>query len=169
MDIEAIQTSPTHACIREISIMPMFQATFQATNIHAIACKDYDNLLKNYQKSFIYCFDNVHHLPYYPKTKLKDVHCQQIKTILQSYIAKDNIVFYKGGTHEKRLCDQMQIISINIEQFGVPKVKNISSPCYEQCDGHVKEGLHCPSVEIKKFRYFLSKYCKEDIYKLLHD
>ena len=169
MDIKAIQTSPTYTCIREISITPMFQATFQATSIQAIACKDYDDLVENYQKSFIYCFNNVHHLPYYPKTKLKDVRCQQIKTILQSYIAKDNIVFYKNGTHEKRLCDQMQILSINIKQFGVPNVKNISSSCYEQCDGHVKEGLHCPSVEIKKFRYFLSKYCKEGIYKLLHD
>ena len=69
----------------------------------------------------------------------------------------DDIVFYKGETHEKHLCDKMQILSINIEQFGVPKLKLIASPCYEQCDGLVKEGLHSPSVGIKKFRYFLSK------------
>ena len=56
--------------------------------------------------------------------------------------------------HKKRLCDQMQILLINIEQFGVPKVKNIALPCYEQCDGHVKEGLHCPSVEIKNLDIF---------------
>ena len=137
--------------------MPIFQATFKATNIHALPCKDYNNLVEKYQKAFIYYFNNVHHLPYYPKTKQKDVYRHQIKTLHKRYIAKDDIVFYKGGTHEKRLFDQMQILSINIEQFGVPKVKNIASPCYEQCDGHVKEGLHCPSVEIKEFRYFLIK------------
>ena len=69
MDIEAIQTSPTHACIREISIMPMFQATFQASNIHAIPCQDYNILEEKFQKGLIHCFNHVHHLPYYPKTK----------------------------------------------------------------------------------------------------
>ena len=96
------------------------------------------------------------------------MYCRQTKTLLLKYIAKDDIVFHKGGTHEKRLCDQMQILSINMKQFGVPRVKNITSPYYKQSDGYVKEGLHCPSKEIKILRYFLSKYCKEEIFKWLY-
>ena len=80
----------------------------------------------------------------------------------------DDIIFCKGGTHEKRLCYKMQILSISMEKFGVPKVKNVASLYYEQCDGHVKEGLDCPSVEIKKFKCFLAKYCMDDIFKCLH-
>ena len=95
IDIEPIQISPTHASIREISIMPMLQATFQATNIHAIPCQDYNILEENYQKEFIYCFNHVHHLPYYPKQIQKTCIAAKPKRYFKDVLQRTILFFIK--------------------------------------------------------------------------
>ena len=68
------------ACIRGISIMSIFEATFQATNIHAIPCQDYDILEEKYQKALIHCLNTFTIYPTTPKQNLLQKTCIAAKS-----------------------------------------------------------------------------------------
>ena len=180
MDMETIQISKTHTCIREVSLIRMFDPFGYMLNVHAVPCIDYDCMALNYKNAFQFCFKFIHKLPFYPKTNLLSkngsmfsstqvLSCSNVENYLLQFIGKNDIVLYKGGIHEKRFCEKMEIFSFNVELFGVPKVENIISPFkFGHCGGHVDDGeiRHCPSIEIMTFHYYLCQFCMEDLFKL---
>merc|ERR1711879_494232 len=62
-----------------------------------------------------------HKLSYNPEKRSSP--CSTVSEKIRNFITEKeiDIVFYKGGTIEKNLCEELLIPSMNIEDFGVTK------------------------------------------------
>ena len=130
IDIEAISLSKVrmwprkgkfariHNCTRKMAIV---LHTGETKVIEARPCIRKKNLLETEEKSFRYCKNRIHGLPYYPyNTSLR---CHEVLKVVSEYLHEHAIdkIFFKGGVLEKDFCDRMGIEAINLEIFGVGK------------------------------------------------
>lgn len=148
----------------------------------------YASLTKNYENSFrfdltrlfnsltdkdyktiSYCKFNVHGLSFrpmpcekdtLPRKKLKDI----ILAIYQTHKTFDkNIIAYKGGHIERDLLDELEIPSINLEDYGCPKYEKLPTPQIKDCGFHVKmEHVHCPKVECAAFAIWVKEKMQQE-------
>ena len=115
MDIKYIQASPIHQCIRKVYMLSKNGIDEMEQEFYP--CKPYKDLEAKYQRAFRYSSHNIHHLNYHPwKFSPK---CSQAIVKLNNFIVNNgiNIIFYKGGTIERDMCDELDIPSYNIEYF----------------------------------------------------
>ena len=120
LDIEFIRISSTHRCIRKLYILAKNGGHME---LEFLPCVPYCQLERKYQKSFNFCRRNIHRLSYKPK-KYSPA-CSQVLTLLKEFIINNcvELVLYKGGTIERDLCNEMNIMSFNIECLhGLQKV-----------------------------------------------
>ena len=124
VDCEGIQTSKDHCCIRSMYILSKDGFTCQENDF--FTCKPFKQLEDKYKKAFIFCKKHVHRLRYNPKDTTHQ--CTVASQILFNFVRRNNIkiVLYKGGTIEKKLCEEMNIEAYNIERLGVLKIYNHS-------------------------------------------
>ena len=137
LDCESIQTSAQHQCIRNLFILCKDGVTCKYKDFYA--CKRYRELETKYQRAFRYCQRRVHHLQYEPR-KSDSPSCAHATYFLQNFIRENRIdlVLYKGGIVEKRLCNDAGVSALNIETLGAPKVKS-----------------HDPRIEVRAHYNFL--------------
>lgn len=119
IDCEGIQCSKEHICIRNMYILA--KDGFSDKEGEFIPCKRYEDLEERYRRAYHYCKKNIHKLSYTPKDSLR--RCTEAAILLREYIFRNNIdiILYKGGVIEKKLCDSINVTSYNIEALGVPK------------------------------------------------
>ena len=119
MDIEGIQISKEHICVRQMYILCQNGISYFQD---FVACNSYNELDLKYQGSFNYCKKYVHHLEYNPRFIFSPDTCQSAQNKLEEFIQANNIsiIFYKGGTIEKGLCASVGIHSYDIGDI-VPK------------------------------------------------
>ena len=119
LDIEYIQTTRTHKCIRKLYMLE--KGAFSSLEQEFFPCIQYEELERKYQKSFRFCRKHIHKLSYNPEKRSSP--CSTASEKIRSFIAENeiDIVLYKGGCIEKHLCEELQIPSMNIEEFGVTK------------------------------------------------
>ena len=125
IDCEGIQATKTHCCVRKVYMLAKDGMT--DAEIVFVPCKQFKDLEKKYQRSFRYCYRNIHNLPYSPidrKLKCCDA-ASGVKRFLETVNA--SVVLYKGGCLEKNICDQLGVECWNIELLGAPKL-NTHSP-----------------------------------------
>ena len=67
MDVEYIQTSKTHKCVRKLYILA--KDGFTDLEIEFYPCIKYAELEEKYQRSFRFCKSRVHRLEYNPQHK----------------------------------------------------------------------------------------------------
>ena len=123
VDIEYVQCTRTHKCIRKLYILA--NDGFTDMEMEFYPCKLYEELKKKYQHSFQFCFKHIHKLPYYPQEC--STPCSTAMEKIRRFIMDNNIdlVLYKGGNVEKELCEELSIPSFNIEFFkGLIKSKS---------------------------------------------
>ena len=122
--MELIQTSKKHACIRKLYALS--KDAKKDLEIECNPCISLENLDEKYKNSYNYCKRWVHGLEYYPPSCKKTIFCLEAKNILKKFVSELNadVVFYKGGIHEKNICKEIDIDSFNIEQIGVKKVSS---------------------------------------------
>ena len=115
MDIEYIQTSKTHRCIRKLYILAKDGFTAKELTFHP--CVRYKNMDKRHKRTFRYCKRHIHKLSYYPKVYASP--CSTALAKVKMFIVDNDIdiILYKGGEIEKELCDVLNIPSYNIECF----------------------------------------------------
>ena len=115
LDIEYIQTSKTHQCIRKLYIFAKNGLTDLNLDFHP--CKRFQDLEIRYKKAHWYCQANIHKLPYYPDKPSSP--CLKAPTRLQNFIMNNKIdlILYKGGQIEKHMANEIDIASFNIEHF----------------------------------------------------
>ena len=149
VDIEGIQVNETHICVREMYIL----ADDGITDYHQefVACSSFQQIEKKYQNAFIFCKRFIHKLNYYPKKK-KSEPCTLAATRLKTFIKSNNIdvVFFKGGVIEKRLCDVAGIRCFDIGSI-VPKVYS-----------------HNPRIEVHSHFHYLTLHCREEIKNIIN-
>ena len=115
LDIEYIQCTRTHRCIRKLYILA--KNGYTDLQLEFFPCDPLHKLDKKYQRAFQYCQREIHKLPYCPEGPSSP--CSTAAEKLNNFIVKNNIdlVFYKGGQIEKAVCDELHINSFNIENF----------------------------------------------------
>ena len=150
LDCELIRTSSKHVCIRAMYVLLEDETTDKF--LEFLPCVDIKLIETKYQQSYIYCRKWIHKLPYYP-VKMSGP-CLTAPIELERFIKQNkvNVVFYKGGQAEKILCDQIGVLSHNIEDFGVPKVKS-----------------HNPREEVISHLTYLKSNCLETIDSYMND
>ena len=113
LDVEYIQTSKEHHCVRKLYMLAKDGFTEKELEFHP--CVRYRSMDKRNKRSFNYCKAHIHKLPFYPRTYASpcDTALEKIgRFIDDNYI---DFVLYKGGDIEKKLCQQLCIPSYNIE------------------------------------------------------
>ena len=115
LDIEYIQCTRTHRCIRKLYILA--KDGYTDLQLEFFPCEPLHKLEKRYQKAFQYCQREIHKLPYCPEGPSSP--CSIAVEKLDNFIVNNEIelVFYKGGQIEKEVCDELDIDSFNIEHF----------------------------------------------------
>ena len=121
MDIEYIQTSKEHRCIRKLYMLAKDGFTEKELEFHP--CVRYRSMSKRNRQSFHYCKKHIHKLSFYPTTYASS--CDTALEKIGRFIDENNveIVLYKGGEIESDLCSDIGIPSYNIEGIkGLEKV-----------------------------------------------
>ena len=110
LDIEYIQCTRTHRCIRKLYILA--KNGYTDLQLEFFPCDPLHKLDKKYQRAFQYCQREIHKLPYCPEGPSSP--CSTAAEKLNNFIVKNNIdlVFYKGGQIEKVVCDELHINSL---------------------------------------------------------
>ena len=123
MDIEYIQTSKTHQCIRKLYMLSKNGST--ESDLDFYPCVRYKDLSRKYQSAFQYCQKHIHKLPYNPRN-YSPLCCHVLKEI-NDFIVHNAIelVLYKGGMIEYKLCEELCITSMNLEV--IPQLKKAYS------------------------------------------
>ena len=113
MDIEYIQTSKSHRCVRKLYMLAKDGYTYRELEFHP--CVWYESMAQRYKRSFHYCKTHIHKLPYYPRGYAFP--CNTALRKIKRFIDENGIdfVLYKGGEIEKDLCADIGIPSYNIE------------------------------------------------------
>ena len=114
LDVEYIQASKNHKCIRKLYILAKDGYTDMELDFKP--CKPLYELPKFYQRSFRFCENHIHKLPYYPAHKYAP-RCSKVLERINAFIVYNNIdvIFYKGGDIEKQLCQKLCIPCYNLE------------------------------------------------------
>ena len=100
LDIEGIQTSKGHICIRKMYILASNGITDHLQEF--VACFPFRQIEKKYQNAFNFCRKRIHKLNYY--TKGLSMPCSLAAVRLKTFVEKNdiNIVLFKGGIIEQR-------------------------------------------------------------------
>ena len=143
LDMEMIQISRNHACVRKLYALSKDGKT--DIEIEFEPCKNFLELEDRYKKSFFYCKKNIHKLSYYPLKK--SLPCREAKYVLKNFVLSldADIIFYKGGIFERDISTEIGIDSFDITQLGVKKV-NSHDP-KKEIQLHYKQikRMHCLS------------------------
>ena len=116
LDIEFIQSTKNHKCLRKLYILA--KDGFTHRELEFYPCKEFKDLDEQYKKSFRYCRANIHLLSYYPKKYASP--CGIAITKIGKFIEDNGIdlILYKGGCIEEEICKELCISSLNIEKLG---------------------------------------------------
>lgn len=113
-------------------------------------------------KTVRYCTRHIHGLRFCTHPQEKDLHdAETLKQLIQC-MYNDNktlekyIIAYKGGCVEKQILDELEIPSVNLEDFECPKYEHLPKPSIKDCGYHSKYAynnayVHCPKVECYAF------------------
>lgn len=145
--------------------------------------KPYEELSPRDKSNVKYVTNAVHGLPY-ANTKYDNLDQSQLLESVRfaicsgPYALEDVVVGYKGGNLERRLLDELQIQSVNMELLDCPRFNTLFDSlhhdkhlrtCYMndtaaiQCPLHTnhRSGLHCAKHEVCMFRrWYLNKYLR---------
>ena len=115
LDIEYIQCTHTHKCIRKLYILA--KDGYTDLKLEFFPCKPFPTLERRYQRAFRYCQQEIHKLSYCPEGPSSP--CSTAAEKLNKFIVDNEIdlVLYKGGIVEKNICDKLDIDSFDIELF----------------------------------------------------
>ena len=123
IDIEYIQTSKEHRCVRKIYMLAKNGST--ESEIEFYPCVRYKDLEAMYRRAFHYCQKYIHKLIYNPKTY--SPLCTNVLKEINNFIVYNGIelVLYKGGIIERDLCIDLNIPSMNLEL--IPNLTKVKS------------------------------------------
>ena len=140
LDIEYVQVSKYHKCIRKLYVLTGDGKC--DLEMEFTPCVPYYFLSEKDQRSFRWCTNHIHKLPYYPATMSRP--CIASHSIIRIFVNNHNVevVLYKGGTIERDVCQRLRIESQNIEVYD--KLKKVHS--------------HDPGTEVSLYWDQLNKY-----------
>ena len=130
LDVEYIQTSKSHQCVRKLYILAKDGFTDLKLEFHP--CKPFRDLKMHYKKAYWFCQAHIHQLTYYPVRPSSP--CSTVKEKLQNFITNNSIdlILYKDGQIEEKIANEIGIASFNIEHFAEDFEKAHSHDSYEE-------------------------------------
>ena len=124
LDIEYIRISKTHCCVRKLYMLA--KNGYDELEMEFYPCVRFEDLKKQYQRSFRFCRNYIHKLEYYPEPYVPE--CSTAKNKINTFIIDNgiNLILYKGGKIERDFCEgELFIPSYNIECF--PELEKVQS------------------------------------------
>ena len=119
----------------------------------------YTDLLPSQVKQVVYVTRRIHGLSFTPthfeNAKPQDQPALEVTNLYKQYRTIEKmVVAYKGGHIEKDLLNQLEIPSVNLEEFGCPKVEELMHlGCGQEvwdCGHHMVTGIaHCSVTECR--------------------
>ena len=97
-------------------------------------------------------YRHVHGLRFEAAYKEAALPQREVEGVIRA-LYKDGLIAYKGGHIEKDILDNMGLPSVDLEEFGCPKVDSLWSSHYSpgRSCGHHKQDtfkfIHCPKQE----------------------
>ena len=121
--------------VREMGYCSLISTRAVNDSIRFDLTKYWNELTERDKKTNLYITRNIHGLSFRPFYKEHDCFPEEyltyfLENLYRTIRGEDNsqlIVAYKGGIHEKRILDELNIPSINLEKFGCPKYDNLLS------------------------------------------
>ena len=111
-----------------------------------------------------YVFHCIHGLPFEDRQDEKAHPLEALKGDVLALYARAKtterfIVGYKGGHIEKDLLKELDLPTINLEEYGCPKFEKLNSMSMIKDCGHHRFKKHCAMVESKAFWQWSSQKC----------
>jgi len=109
----------------------------------------------------------IHGLTYQPRYRERAYKQDQVDDVLlqlynQYKTEERTVVAYKGGHVEKDFLDKLNILNINLESLGCPKIKQLKQMIVEplaSCGFHLNDNIHhCLMTECHAFWLWLNTY-----------
>ena len=137
MDIEYIQCTRSHQCIRSCYIL--CEDSIECFE-NFKPCRNLVNLETKYFKSFMFCKRSIHRLSYYPRDGYA---CSYFLTFLTNFLERNDIqiILYKGGTIERTVCQKIGKPCMNLELLGCPKAYSHNPKEEVRCYSRFLRGL----------------------------
>lgn len=111
-----------------------------------------------------YCRKFIHGLSFRPLPGEKDaIHIKNLNKVIWTIYVNNktfdkNVIAYKGGHIEKDILNDLEIPSMNLEEYGCPKFEQLPTPTINECGFHDKKNkVHCPKVECAAFYEWLKE------------
>ena len=121
LDVEYIQ-DVEHRCIRKLGYITKYG--IRGTEEY-FPCRELKELTFKDRRSFWYCYNHIHGLPFKPTTGGGKTCCDALAEIRTILAMNDcDMILYKGGDIEKRLGEKIGVETYNIERIGVTKADN---------------------------------------------
>ena len=116
MDVECIQTTSTHHCIRKLYIIE--KTGYTDLDLHFHPCTPHNNLQKKYQQLFLKYRRDNHKLRYNPRRPNSST-CSKVVEKLNDFVVYNDIelILHKGGAVVTELTEKLQIPSFNVILF----------------------------------------------------
>ena len=156
MDCEAYTISKVHY-LREISV-------HRLSDNQTFSYQIYTPNLCLYDKNIAYQVKHIHGLPQVHTRRTNDflLYAEALKILRDEFLARADVVAYKGGIIERDLLKRLGTKGINLEILGCDKYSNLIteygiSPV--RCRYHNAGDYHCSRHEVQIFARFLQTIC----------
>jgi saccharopine dehydrogenase-like NADP-dependent oxidoreductase len=156
MDCEAYTIAKAHY-LREVSV-------HRLSDNQTFSYQIYTPNLCFYDKNIAYQVKHIHGLPQVHTRRTNDflLHNEALKILRDEFLARADVVAYKGGIIERDLLKRLGTKGINLEILGCDKYSNLIteygiSPV--RCRYHNVGDYHCSRHEVQIFARFLRTIC----------
>ena len=156
MDCEAYTISKVHY-LREISV-------HRLSDNETFSYQIYTPNLYLYDKNIAYQVNHIHGLPQVHTRRTNDflLYGEALKILRDEFLARADVVAYKGGIIERDLLKRLGTKGINLEILGCDKYSNLISKygiSPVRCRYHNAGDYHCSRHEVQIFARFLQTIC----------
>ena len=152
IDCEAYTLSKAHY-LREISV-------HRISDNRTFSYQIYTPDLHLYDKNIVYQVKYIHGLPQVHTRRTKDflLYGEALKILRDEFLARADLVAYKGGIIERDLLKLLGTKGINLEILGCDKYSNLITKygiSHVRCHYHNAGDYHCSRHEVQIFALFL--------------
>ena len=155
IDCEAYTLSKAHY-LREISV-------HRISDNRTFSYQIYTPDLHLYDKNIVYQVKYIHGLPQVHTRRTKDflLYGEALKILRDEFLARADLVAYKGGIIERDLLKLLGTKGINLEILGCDKYSDLITKygiSSVRCHYHNAGDYHCSRHEVQVFAFFLQTY-----------
>jgi len=163
LDLDGYQVNHQPFIVREMGIYSLPYGSFSWPLENRLP---YLSLEKRDRQRVNYVYHHVHGLRFESTKQENSLPQHMVKPMIEAAFHRSKsqdqyVVAYKGGHVEKDLLNELHIPSVNLEDYGCPKVDKLLAMGFNPecgCGHHAKPTLHCPKQETWLFYQWMIQH-----------